>query len=60
MPDRKAVPTTAVVRREDESASEVEAERIERRRISRRGPVVAIEARAPQRASSQMDDPATS
>ena len=58
--DRKAEPTTGVVRREDDNAIEIEVVRIELRRVGADSPVVASVARAPQRASSHSHDPATS
>ena len=58
--DRKATPTSVVVRRDDVSVIEIEEVRIERRRVGADSPVVSIAARAPQRASSHSHGPATS
>ena len=58
--DRKAVPTSAVGRREDVSAIETEVVRRERRRVGRASPVVAIDARASQRTKIHIYVPATS
>ena len=58
--DRKAVPTIAEVRRVDDSAIETEVVRIELRLVGADSPVVAIVARAPQRASRHRHEPATS
>ena len=58
--DRKAVPTIVVVRRDDVSAMEIEVVRIELRLVGADSPVVAIDARGPQRASSHIHVPATS
>ncbi len=59
--DRKAVPTTGVaVRRVDINAIKIEVVRIELRRVGADSPVVAIVARAPQRADIHIQIPATS
>ncbi len=60
VPDRKASPASAVVRRVDASTNEIEVVRIEQRCIGGRRPVVASAARMPQRASRYIDLPATS
>ena len=58
--DRKATPTSVVVRRDDVSVIEIEEVRIELRLVGADSPVVSIAARAPQRASSHSHGPATS
>ena len=58
--DRNAVPTIVAARRDDVSAIEIEVVRIELRWVDSASPVVATDARVPQRASSHIHVPATS